>query len=267
MNSKPVFRFSTILIIYIFIPPNYFIDILKVFLLTMVFYFFICYAYFNQTPGKYLLQLKLLSNNNQKLTLTDFIKREFLFKYLIGFLFPYAVLYLFKWNDFNKNVIAISVFTIIFYLIFWLIKKETWWNLLSKTRVEIVIVPKKNILLSYLILLSFLILSLSFIVHNNNHYQKNDLKIWGFQYPIKFKSYPNNSDVKKYTDFLAGQHLSPKEYVFELFKTNDVVILCESSHQESTAWDLISDIVLDKRFINNVGNVFTEYGAVSIVPK
>jgi hypothetical protein len=124
-------------------------------------------------------------------------------------------------------------------------------------------VPKKNILLSYLILLSFLILSLSFIVHNNNHYQKNDLKIWGFQYPIKFKSYPNNSDVKKYTDFLAGQHLSPKEYVFELFKTNDVVILCESSHQESTAWDLISDIVLDKRFINNVGNVFTEYGAVS----
>jgi hypothetical protein len=229
----------------------------------MVFYFFICYAYFNQTPGKYLLQLKLLSNNNQKLTLTDIIKREFLFKYLIGFLFPYAVLYLFKWNDFNKNVIAISVFTIIFYLIFWLIKKETWWNLLSKTRVEIVIVPKKNILLSYLILLSFLILSLSFIVHNNNHYQKNDLKIWGFQYPIKFKSYPNNSDVKKYTDFLAGQHLSPKEYVFELFKTNDVVILCESSHQESTAWDLISDIVLDKRFINNVGNVFTEYGAVS----
>ena len=145
--------YALALIIYIFIPPNYFIDILKVFLLTMVFYFFICYAYFNQTPGKYLLQLKLLSNNNQKLTLTDIIKREFLFKYLIGFLFPYAVLYLFKWNDFNKNVIAISVFTIIFYLIFWLIKKETWWNLLSKTRVEIVIVPKKNILLSYLILL------------------------------------------------------------------------------------------------------------------
>jgi hypothetical protein len=255
--------YTLALIIYIFIPPNFFIDILKVFLLTMITYFFICYTYSNRTPGKYLLQLNLLSNNNQKLTLPDIIKREFLFKYLIGFLFPYAILYLFKWTDFNKNVIAISVFTIIFYLIFWLIKKETWWNLMSKTRVEKVIVPKKNILLSYLILLSFLILSLSFIVYNNNHYQKNDLKIWGFQYPIKFKSYPNNSDVKKYTDFFAGQHLSPKEYVFELFKTNDVVILCEASHQESTAWDLISDIVLDKRFINNVGNVFTEYGAVS----
>ena len=255
--------YTLALIIYIFIPPNFFIDILKVFLLTMITYFFICYTYSNRTPGKYLLQLNLVSNNNQKLTLPDIIKREFLFKYLIGFLFPYAILYLFKWTNFNKNVIAISVFTIIFYLIFWLIKKETWWNLMSKTRVEKVIVPKKNILLSYLILLSFLILSLSFIVHNNNHYQKNDLKIWGFQYPIKFKSYPNNSDVKKYTDFLAGQHLSPKEYVFELFKTNDVVILCEASHQESTAWDLISDIVLDKRFINNVGNVFTEYGAVS----
>jgi hypothetical protein len=251
------------LIIYLLIPPNSFIDILKVLLLTMIIYFLICYTYFNQTPGKYLLQLKLLPISNQKLTLPDIIKREFLFKYLIGFLFPYAILYLLKWVDFNKNVIAISVFTIIFSLIFWLIKRETWWNLLSKTRVEKVFVPKKNILVSYLILLSFYILSLSFIVYNNNHYQKNDLKIWGFQFPLKFKSYPNNSNVKKYNTYLAGQHLNPKEYVFELFKTNDVVILCEAFHQESTAWDLISDIVADKRFIENVGNVFTEYGAVS----
>jgi hypothetical protein len=255
--------YTLALIIYIFIPPNSFIDILKVFLLTMIIYFFICYTYFNQTPGKYLLQLKLLSNNNQKLTLPDIIKREFLFKYLIGFLSPYAILYLLKWIDFNKNVIAISIFTIIFSLIFWLIKKETWWNLMSKTRVEKVIVSKKNIPVSYLILLSFLILSLSFIVYNNNHYQKNDLKIWGFQYPLKFKRYPNNSKVKKYTSFLTGQQLNPKDYVFELFKTNDVVVLCEASHQESTAWGLISDIVVDKRFINNVGNIFTEYGAVS----
>jgi hypothetical protein len=229
----------------------------------MILYFFISYLFPNQTPGKYLLQLKLLPINNQKLTLTDIIIREFLYKYLIGFLLPYAILYLLKWVDFNKNVIAISVFTIIFSLIFWLIKRETWWNLLSKTRVEKVIVPKKNILVSYLILLSFLILSLSFIVYNNNHYQKNDLKIWGFQFPLKFKSYPNNSNVKKYNTYLAGQHLNPKEYVFELFKTNDVVILCEANHQESTARELISDIVTDKRFIDNVGNVFTEYGAVS----
>jgi hypothetical protein len=229
----------------------------------MIIYFFISYISFNQTPGKYLLQLKLHPISNQKLTYIDIIKREFLFKYLIGFLFPYAVLYLLKWVDFNKNVIAISVFTIIFSLIFWLIKKVTWWDLLSKTRVEKVIVPKKIILFSYLILLLFMILSLSFIVFNNNNYQNNDLKIWGFQYPQKFKRYPNNSNIKKYTDFLSGQHLNPKEYVFELFKTNDVVILCEASHQESTAWDLISDIVADKRFIDNVGNVFTEYGAVS----
>lgn len=251
------------LITFILLPPSPYIDILRVFLAIMIIYFFISYVFFNQTPGKYLLQLKLHPISNQKLTLPDIIKREFLFKYLIGFLFPYTILYLLKWVDFNKNAIAISIFTIIFSLIFWLIKRETWWNLLSKTRVEKVIVPKKNILISYLILLLFLILSLFFVVFNNNNYQNNDLKIWGFQYPLKFKRYPNNSYVKKYTDFLTRQHLNPKEYVFELFKTNDVVILCEASHQESTAWDLISDIVVDKRFINTVGNVFTEYGAAS----
>ena len=251
------------LITFILLPPSPYIDILRVFLIILIIYYLISYVSFNQTPGKYLLQLKLHPIINQKLNLPVIIKREFLIKYLIGFIFPYSILYLLKWVDFNKNAIVISVFTIIFSLFFWLVKKETWWNLLSKTRVEKIIVPKKNILVSYLILLSFLILSLSFIVYNNNHYQNNDLKIWGFQYPLKFKRYPNNSNLKKYTDFLTGQHLNPKEYVFELFKTNDVVILCEASHQESTAWELISDIVLDKRFINNVGNIFTEYGAVS----
>lgn len=251
------------LITFILLPPNPFIDILRVFLTIMIIYFLISYVSFNQTPGKCLLQLKLHSISNQKLSLVDVIKREFLFKYLIGFLLPYTILYLLKWIDFNKNMIAISAFTIIFSLIFWLIKKETWWDLISRTRVEKVIVSKKNILFSYLILLSFLILSLSFIVYHNNHYQKNDLKIWGFQYPLKYKRYPNNSNVKKYTDFLAEQNLNPKEYVFELFKTNDVVILCEASHQESTAWDLITDIVTDKRFIDDIGNVFTEYGAVA----
>ena len=88
------------LIIYIFIPPNPLIDILRVLFLIMILYFFISYLFPNQTPGKYLLQLKLLPINNQKLTLTDIIIREFLYKYLIGFLLPYAVLYLLKWVDF-----------------------------------------------------------------------------------------------------------------------------------------------------------------------
>lgn len=251
------------LITFILLPPSPYIDILRVFLAIMIIYFFISYVFFNQTPGKYLLQLKLHPISNQKLTFPDIIKREFLFKYLIGFLFPCVIMYLLGWVDFNKNVIVISAVTIVLFLVFWLIKKKTFWDLMSRTRVEKYIVPKKNIMFSYLILLLFFILSLSFIVFNNNNYQKNDLRIWGFQYPIKFKRYPNNSNVKKYTDFLAEQYLNPKEYVFELFKTNDIVILCEATHQESTAWDLISDIVVDKRFINSVGNVFTEYGAVS----
>jgi len=118
-----------------FIPPNPLIDILRVLFLIMILYFLSLIF----SPIKLPANISCSLNCFRLIIKTDFNRyfiREFLYKYLIGFLLPYAVLYLLKWVDFNKNVIAISVFTIIFSLIFWLIKRETWWNLLSKTRVK-----------------------------------------------------------------------------------------------------------------------------------
>jgi hypothetical protein len=93
----------------------------------------------------------------------------------------------------------------------------------------------------------------------NNHVQKSSLNILGFNYPEKY-IYPNNAKVKKYKEYLNKPHLSPKEYIFELFKKNNLVIICERFHPETTQWDLIYDIVSDKRFSDSIGNIFTEYG-------
>jgi hypothetical protein len=51
--------------------------------------------------------------------------------------------------------------------------------------------------------------------------------------------------------------------VFDLFRNYDIVVLSERFHPEYTQYDLITKIIKDERFINNVGNIFTETGSVS----
>jgi hypothetical protein len=84
---------------------------------------------------------------------------------------------------------------------------------------------------------------------------------FGFNYPYEFKKYPNDKDVKPYTDFLKTQNQSPKEYILGLFEQYDIVVLNEAYHGESTQWEMIFDMVSDTAFIKNVGNIFTEYGS------
>lgn len=71
-----------------------------------------------------------------------------------------------------------------------------------------------------------------------------------------------NPEIEKYTSFLKTQNTSAKDYVESLFKKYDVVVLCERHHGELTQYNLINDIIGTDYFINNVGTVFTEIGAV-----
>ena len=64
----------------------------------------------------------------------------------------------------------------------------------------------------------------------------------------------------EYEDFLADQHLSAKEYILSLFEKYDIVILCERDHREITQYELILDVISDKRFRSEVGNIYTEIG-------
>ncbi|MBN2135847.1 MAG: hypothetical protein JW737_08965, partial [Acidobacteria bacterium] len=71
------------------------------------------------------------------------------------------------------------------------------------------------------------------------------------------------NEIAPYVKFLKSEHQTPVDYVMGLFEKNDIVILCERSHNEATQYDLIYDIVSDKRFIKNVGHIFTEIGSSS----
>ncbi|GAB3424460.1 hypothetical protein [Niabella aquatica] len=72
--------------------------------------------------------------------------------------------------------------------------------------------------------------------------------------------------LSPYTTFLKTQNQSAKEYILGLFDRHDIVIICERHHGDMTQYDLITDIISDKRFYEKVGNVFTEIGVSTLNP-
>lgn len=76
----------------------------------------------------------------------------------------------------------------------------------------------------------------------------------------------SNSAISPYVSFLNSQTTSAKDYILDLFNTHDIVVICERNHNELTQYDLYLDIIRDNRFIEKVGNVFTEVGTSSLNP-
>ncbi|QXP63216.1 MULTISPECIES: hypothetical protein [unclassified Polaribacter] len=72
-----------------------------------------------------------------------------------------------------------------------------------------------------------------------------------------------NPELAKYVSFLETQNTSAKDYIINLWKKHDIVILCERNHGEMTQYELIYDIVSSDYFKKNVGNIFTEIGSIS----
>lgn len=79
----------------------------------------------------------------------------------------------------------------------------------------------------------------------------------GFCSAVLTQPLPNDS-IKPYVDYLNGEtFLSPKEYVLKSFEEKDIIVLCERLHPEFKQYEMIVEIVKDKRF---TGNVYTEVG-------
>jgi hypothetical protein len=73
--------------------------------------------------------------------------------------------------------------------------------------------------------------------------------------------------IETYIDFIISHKQDPVDYVLGLFEDADIVILCERAHPEITQYELILDIIRDKRFIEKAGHIFTEIGRSDIQPE
>jgi len=74
------------------------------------------------------------------------------------------------------------------------------------------------------------------------------------------------SELNPYVHFLEKDHQAAKDYVLDLFKENDLVIICERDHREYTQYQFIKELIADPGFIQNVGNIFTEVGMRNLNP-
>jgi len=259
------------IIITNFIPLNQYVGTMQIFLITSFFYFLISYYFKCYSFGKYLLQIKLFTIEDSKPAFSTLLKRELFFKFLIIIVPAYLLNLLVAesqtnislYIDFNVSILIVSILFFTISLIKWLFTNKTWWDSLSKTKVEKISESKNKIIFSYIFLFLFFLASFFAIKFLNNRNQNHDISFLGFKYPVNFKSHALDANAKAYVEFLKNQQLSSKDYIFKLFEKYDIVVLCETNHRETTQWDFISDLVNDERFINNIGNIFTEYGATS----
>lgn len=80
--------------------------------------------------------------------------------------------------------------------------------------------------------------------------------------PIALRPRPAAHLVSKYTDFINTDSKDINEYIKELYKHYDHVVLCERWHPECTQYDMIYDMVTNPFFADSISNVFTEIGDV-----
>lgn len=82
-----------------------------------------------------------------------------------------------------------------------------------------------------------------------------------------FNANAQNKDILPYVDYLKDKKsVSAKDYILSLFENNDLVILCERHHQDTTQYRLFLEVISDPYFIENVGTVFTEVGGQYLNP-
>ena len=208
------------------------------------------------SPSKQLTGLQVLGKGQVPMKTKQMLLREFALKLFAGILFPSYLLQLgFKiWSPFYT--IIVQVFVLLLSLLWLLAFKKTWWEMISQTRTfRYHATPsRKNVVfLSYTLVHAFaLMIMLQPVFQDRPHFSN-----------IFYPRYPLTRETNQYTAFIKHSSKDPVDYLFDLFKRYDMVVLSERYHPEYTQYDLIKKIIGDQRFIDSVGNVFTETGSVS----
>ncbi|NOY76508.1 MAG: hypothetical protein GXO76_01430 [Calditrichaeota bacterium] len=84
--------------------------------------------------------------------------------------------------------------------------------------------------------------------------------------PHSLQTSPGQS-IQPYVDFIKNQETTAKDYILNLFKKYDLVMICERDHRDITQYDLYLSILRDPYFVKNVGHVFTEVGVSTLNPE
>lgn len=221
--------------------------------IALIYYPFVSYT-FKASMGKILLGLTIENKSKRSLG-RSILFRELVYKQLLLILPVSMALHLTKlwWLSPYFEILCV-LFLGVFLFVGFLFTKRTWYDQLAKTAV--VADPKSNRKLKTRAIL--LLAGVSLLVFGIRGYFF--LRTESFSVPFVPKH--SKGVISPYVSFLKEQK-DAKDYIFELFEKNDVVVLCERMHPELSQYDFITDLISDNRFIENVGNVFSEVGSIT----
>ncbi|MDR1346737.1 MAG: RDD family protein [Bacteroidales bacterium] len=229
------------------------------FLIILPFYYLVSYIIMHQTPGQLLFNIRLCLNNPEKSYLWAAFKRIGAVA-IIGIGVPMCFMFLIlQWDSLYMNVIRAVLINLIFLLFYHTATSAVWWNSLSGMHKEREVRTQKSKKGAAAAIIFTGLSYLVFLLYNNYQNPQQEY-LAGFNVPFKRIEYPDNARIKPYTTFLEQRHQDPKEYLLGLFDKYDIVVLCENLHTEDTQWDFIYDVVSDRRFVEQAGHIFTEYG-------
>jgi hypothetical protein len=205
------------------------------------------------TLGKMLMSISLKKPDGSQPKIKNIIVREMICKWglLVGMPMLIGRLLLGEvWIptlfDFLA-LIPLSFLTLLLYLIF----GYTWYDKI--TNLVIVQMPDLQIKIRTPIIILVISVCIGISVKTLEYFNNGRLQ-------CQLLLYRNMKSLKPYSEFLDTKQTNAVDYVIGLFDQHDVVVLCERLHPEMTQWDFIYELVSDKRFVNNVGHIFTEYG-------
>lgn len=232
-----------------------------IFVAAFILYYVISYLFLRErTPAKMFVGIKVVKKGGERLSFNHVFLREIILKGIVGLAIPlfiiekiFSIESVLSLLSTVVMIIAILVLSLIVLLIF----KSTWWELLSQTRMIKRSSSSKRRLKYSFIWVTALILGFTFL---NSYPFIKDKQLLKTSF---LPSYPKTKEVMLYTDFIKQNQRNPVDYVFDLFKKYDIVVISERNHPEYTQYELFFKIVKDERFINDVGNIFTECGSVS----
>jgi uncharacterized RDD family membrane protein YckC len=229
-----------------------YIPIAKLTLITSLLYFSAITIAFRTTIGKVLCGMSVESKSKINYSIT-LLLREFVYKQLF-YIVPLLILmssFKLRWLSPYFEILYCFILTLVLFIIF-LFRKRTWYDRWANTTIVKnneydKVNAIKSIIFLACIFLAIMGIRIVYYMSTNT-----------FNDPLIPKH--SKHAIAPYVSFLEKQQ-DAKDYIFKLFEKNDIVILCEREHPEMTQYDFIFDLVSDKRFVENVGNVFTEIGS------
>jgi hypothetical protein len=210
-----------------------------------------------RTFGKIFSGLKIIRIDEKKGSLISYSIREIFLKGLVGIILP---LYVFENVPLRTNFLLISyeMFIVGFLsVLFLLIFKRTWWEWFSGTlTIKNKEVSKSQLNSAFWTMVVIFIVFILISVHPILLNLENLLT----KLPTP---YPKTKEVKYYADYVKNHSQNPEDYIFDLFKKFDIVVISERMHPEYSQYEFIFKVIKDKRFVDQVGNIFTECGSIS----